>query len=123
MCPSAFRVSSPQAQGGVGGGSNLHQNLSWTSGDVRGKFHQDRCRGMDFHQPSTYQQANKQTTVRPFLYVEVHIDIDILEKEFILFLKKNPFYTNYCAILYISPYLNFFIVQHNYRGYDIIFLV
>jgi len=47
MCPSAFRVSSPQTQRGRG--SNQHQNLPWTHGDVRGKFHQDSCRGLDFH--------------------------------------------------------------------------
>jgi len=32
-----------------GRGSNLHQNLPWIGGVVRGKFHQDWCRGLDFH--------------------------------------------------------------------------
>jgi len=47
---SGFRVSALLGPGVGGvGGSNLHQNLPWTGGDVRGKFHQDRCRGLDFH--------------------------------------------------------------------------
>jgi len=51
MCPSAFRVSVPQGPDGGGGrgqGSNLHQNLPWTGGDVCAKFHQAWCRGLDF---------------------------------------------------------------------------
>jgi len=68
LCPSGFRDSGPQAQGWEGG-SNLHQNLPWTGRNVRVKFHQDRCRGLDFHLPSTYQQTDKQTSVHPFLYI------------------------------------------------------
>jgi len=49
-CPSVFRVSGPQRpRWGRGQGSNLHQNLSWTGRDVCAKFHQDWCRGLDFH--------------------------------------------------------------------------
>jgi len=33
---------------------------------VRGKFHQDRSRGLDFDWPSIYQQTDKQTSVCPF---------------------------------------------------------
>jgi len=47
MCFSAYRVSgSPRLKGR---GSNLHQNLLWTSGDVIAKFQKDRCRGLNFH--------------------------------------------------------------------------
>jgi len=46
----------------------LHQNLPWTSGDVRAKFHQDWCRGLDSHQPSTYQQTNKHLYVHFYIY-------------------------------------------------------
>jgi len=49
MCPSAFSVLGPPGPGGWGRGSYLHQNLPWTGGDVRAKFHQDWCRGLDFH--------------------------------------------------------------------------
>jgi len=83
MCPSAFRVSinmfsisiifysKPPRPTGEGEESNLHENLFWTGGDVSGKFHQDRCRGLDFHKPSTYtnRQTNKQTSERSFLYI------------------------------------------------------
>jgi len=51
-------------------GSNLHQNLPWTCGDGCPKFHQDPCKGMDFHYPSTHQQTYRQTFVRPFLCIE-----------------------------------------------------
>jgi len=44
MCPSAFRVSSPQAQGGGDGVKPAPK-----CGDVRRKFPQDWCRGWDFH--------------------------------------------------------------------------
>jgi len=41
MCPSAYRVSAPQDPGRGGGrgqGSNQHQNLHWTGGDVLANF-------------------------------------------------------------------------------------
>jgi len=61
MRPSALEVRGP--------GSKLHQNLPWTGGDVRAKFNQNLCRGMDFHLPITCQQTDKQTYVHPFLYI------------------------------------------------------
>jgi len=68
MCPSAYRVSGPpKAQGGELAESNLHQNLPWTGGDVPAKFHQDPCRGLDFHWPSTYQH------LYPHLYIYIYI--------------------------------------------------
>jgi len=48
MCPSAFRVSGTQVYGLKGLGSKLHQSLPWTGRDVRTKFYQDLCRGLDF---------------------------------------------------------------------------
>jgi len=36
MCPSALSVLGLQAQGE--GGSNLHQNIPWTGGDVHANF-------------------------------------------------------------------------------------
>jgi len=45
MFPSAFSVLGPPGpgpgpgSGGTGWGSNLHQNLPWTGGDVGAKFH------------------------------------------------------------------------------------
>jgi len=47
MCPSAISILGPPGPGGRG--SNLHQNLPWTGGDICAKFHYDRCRGLDFH--------------------------------------------------------------------------
>jgi len=49
MFSSAFSVLGPPRPRGEGEGSNLHQNLSWTGGDVGAKFHQDQFRGLDFH--------------------------------------------------------------------------
>jgi len=49
MSPSAFSILGPPGPGGQGRGSNLDQNLPWTGGDVCAKFHQDRCRGLEFH--------------------------------------------------------------------------
>jgi len=52
MCPSAFSILGPPGPGGEGGrgqGSNMHQNLPWTGGDMLVKFHHVRCRGLDFH--------------------------------------------------------------------------
>jgi len=49
LCPSGFRVSGPPGPGVLGGVSNLHQNLPWTGRNVLAKFHQDQCRGLDFH--------------------------------------------------------------------------
>jgi len=52
MCPSAFRVSGPLAQGGEGAGVNTSLKpsfLPWTGGDMRAKFYQDPCRGLDFN--------------------------------------------------------------------------
>jgi len=38
MYPFAFRVSGPRLKGGgEGAGSNLHQNLPWTGGDLLAK--------------------------------------------------------------------------------------
>jgi len=48
--------------------SKLHQNLPWTGGDVSAKFHQDRCRGLDFHLPSTYQPTKKHTSM--FIHID-----------------------------------------------------
>jgi len=41
MFPSAFSVLGPPGPGGRGQGSNLHQNLPWTGGDVGAKFYPD----------------------------------------------------------------------------------
>jgi len=38
------------------------------------KFHQDLWRGLDFHWPSTYKQTDRQTSVRPFLYIDIWED-------------------------------------------------
>jgi len=48
LCP-CFRVSTSPGPGVGGGMSNLHQNLFWAGGDVCAIFHQDQCRGLDFH--------------------------------------------------------------------------
>jgi len=49
MCLSALSVLGSQAQGERVGALNLHQNVQWIGGDVRAKFHQDQCKGLDFH--------------------------------------------------------------------------
>jgi len=50
MCPSTLSILAPPGPGEGGRrGSNLHQNLPWTDGDVPAKFYPDRCRGLDFH--------------------------------------------------------------------------
>jgi len=49
MCPSAFRVSSPPGPGGEGVGIKPGPKPPWKCGDVWAKFHQERCRGLDFH--------------------------------------------------------------------------
>jgi len=59
MFPSALSVLGSPGPDGRGQGSNLHENLPWTGGDVGAKFHPDRCRGLDFQWPSTYQQRDK----------------------------------------------------------------
>jgi len=46
MCPSALSILGP---GGEGAGVKPGPKLTWTGGDVRAKFHQGRCRGLDFH--------------------------------------------------------------------------
>jgi len=59
ICPSAYSVLGHQVQGVRGRGSNLHQNVPWTGGDMHAKFHEDLCRGLDFHYRSAYQQTNR----------------------------------------------------------------
>jgi len=66
MCPSAFRISSPPGPGWRGRGSNLHQNLPWTGGDVCAKFHHYRCRGLDFHIPT-----DKQTNICRPIFINI----------------------------------------------------
>jgi len=58
----------PQAQGEGGRGKTCTKTFL---GQV-GMFHRDRCRGLDFHWPSTYQQTNKQTSVCSFIYIYFH---------------------------------------------------
>jgi len=68
LCKHFFGFQAPQAQMWEGWGSNLHQNLPWTGGGMRAKFHQDLCRGLDFCLPSTYQQTNRD------LYAHLYIE-------------------------------------------------
>jgi len=62
MCLSALSVLGPPGPGPGGWGSNLHQNLPWTGGNLHAKFHQDRCAGV------WISISPPQTSVRPFLY-------------------------------------------------------
>jgi len=69
---SAFKVSSPPGPGGEGAGLNLDQNLPWTGGDARGKFHQIGAGvWISISPPHTNRLTNKQTSVRPFLYMQI----------------------------------------------------
>jgi len=45
----SFNGFKPPRPRGEGAGSNLRQNFPWTGWDVRGKFHHDWRRGLDFH--------------------------------------------------------------------------
>jgi len=71
VCSLAFRVSGPPGQDWGGGrGSNLHQNLPWTGGDVCAKSHQDCGFGFPLvlHIP-TGKQTDRQTNVCRFFYI------------------------------------------------------
>jgi len=67
---SAFSFLGPPGPGGRGQESNQHQNLPWTGGDMRAKFHHDRCRKfpLAIHIP-TDRQTDKQTSVHLFLNI------------------------------------------------------
>jgi len=55
-----------------GRGSNLHQNLHWTGGDVLAKFHQIGAGvWISISPPHTNRQTDKQTSVHAFLYREM----------------------------------------------------
>jgi len=60
-----LRFQAPQAQ--MGEGSNLYPG-----GDMRAKFQQDQCRGLNFHWPSSYQQTNidRQTNICAHIFID-----------------------------------------------------
>jgi len=72
MCPSAFRVSSPPGPGGEGGGDQ-----TWTKtflGQV-GMCVQNFIKigagiWISISPPHTNRRTNKQTSVRPFSYID-----------------------------------------------------
>jgi len=67
MCPSALRVSSPPDPGGEG--SNLHQTLPWTGGDVMENLIKiGAVVWISISPPHTIRQTNICTPI--FIYID-----------------------------------------------------